>query len=472
MIERYLYKSERTLADVLFRVAEASPLKPHEKRMITEGYFLPSSPVLMFLGTELKRVTYASCFALNVKDDLDDIFDAARKIALITKYGGGVGIYLGNIRPRGAPLSEGGKASGVVSWLRVYNEVGDSVAQGGRRRGAYLALLPLTHEDARDFILSKYDSDLRPKNVLTNFNLSIAIESFDDFDNDLFDLACQLAMHGEPGFIFWEHVQAFNKTPDDPLLVNPCGEANIRHHEACLLGSVNLSKMVNNGYVDEQLLADAISVGVKFMNFILDRGVFPFPEYQFMQEINNKCAEHRRIGLGVMGYADMLLRLGVEYTDYEFADYFFSNFSRMAFSAMVANGFDNEALTAIAPTGSLSYLMECSSGIEPHFFIRSAKKTSNGCLILRNRTIDELGITETNRPMHFKLAHEIDPIDHINVLASIQRHIHQGVSKTINLPPDYNGDLRELVIYAHTLGLKGITFYKDGSRGNCIECLQ
>lgn len=447
MLFRYLHKGETSLEDVLRRVG------------VKNKDFFPSSPILMFRNTGLRKVTYASCFAFNVKDSLDEIFETVKKVALVTKYGGGVGLYFGNIRHYGSPISEGGIASGVVSWLRVFNEVGEAVRQGGRRRAAMLALLPLSHGDAESFITCK-----RIGGGITNFNLSVAVTE-KDFANPLFKKACELAATGEPGFVFWDNLQKPCKTPEDPFLVNPCGEANIRDHEACVLGSVKLSNMVKGNDVDWDRLGEAVRYGVSYLNDIVDEGVFPFPEHRFMEEINRKVRKYRRIGLGVMGYADLLLRLKIPYSQSaSFAEELFKFIRYVAESAKK----DNEALLAIAPTGSISMLARCSSGIEPYFSVKTRKNTSIGELTWEIDTLNEILSKEKDVPSYLETAHQIHPIDHIRVLASIQKYVDQSISKTVNLK---NWAVTvDLVIEAHKMGLKGITFYKDGARGTCVVC--
>ncbi len=487
--------------------------------------FLPNSPTLMNAGRTHGQL--AACFVLPVDDDLAGIFDALKWAALIHQSGGGTGFAFSRLRPRGDVVkTTHGVASGPVSFMRVYDSATEIIKQGGVRRGANMAVLAAEHPDVEEFVDAKRSAGLE------NFNLSVAapdalfraaaegrpwtlrhprtgepVRSV-DARGLLERIAASAWDSGEPGLVFLDRVEADNPTPDAGRFeaVNPCGEQPLLPFEACTLGSVNLSLFERGGRVDYPRLGACVRDAVRFLDDVLDQNTWPLPQ---IREISRR---NRKIGVGVMGWADLLVRLGVPYDAPEALAAaeevmgFVAREAAAASEALAAErgpfpGFATSALarrglpprrnatvTTIAPTGTLAIIAGCSSGIEPLFalaYVRRALDASElreehpllpGALRAAGAaealpTVRAMGRARGIRGVPdavgrlFATAHDVAPEAHVRMQAAFQRHVENGVSKTINLPrtatvEDVAGAFR----LAFELGCKGITVYRDGSR--------
>jgi len=503
--------------------------------------FLPNSPTLMNAGRGHGQL--AACFVLPVEDDLASIFDALKWAALIHQSGGGTGFSFSRLRPRGDLVrTTHGVASGPVSFIRVYDAATETIKQGGVRRGANMAVLRVDHPDIEDFVGAKEGPGLG------NFNISVAatdefmaaVEGGRPFSlrdprsgapvrelpaRDLFRRVAAAAWaSGEPGLVFLDRVNAANPTPDLGAIeaVNPCGEQPLLPFEACTLGSVNLSRFERGGAVDWERLGECVRDGVRFLDDVLDVNEWPLPAIARVSQRN------RKVGLGVMGWADLLLRLGIPYDDgraFSLAGDLMGFVQReargeserlaegrgafpgYATSALPARGERprrNATVTTIAPTGTLSVIAGCSSGIEPLFAVAYVRHALEGvelpeehpllAAVLRGpageaalRAVRRVGrargVPEVPEEVGrlFATAHDVAPEDHVRMQAAFQRQVDNGVSKTINLPREAPVESVERALaLAYRLGCKGITVYRDGSRegqvltrgfnGECPAC--
>lgn len=500
-------------------------------RMMSSLDFLPNSPTLMNAGTELGQL--AACFVLPIDDSIEGIFDAVKHTAIIQKTGGGTGFSFSRLRPEGDPVQSTAKvASGPVSFMRVFHAATSAIKQGGRRRGANMAVLRVDHPDIEKFITVKNDPT-----ELTTFNLSVAVT--DDFMNAvkddafynlvnprtgevvkqessrrIFRLIAESAWRsGEPGLLFIDRIERANPTPELGAIeaTNPCGEAPLLPFEACNLGSINLRNMVRNGKIDRVHLGNVVRNAIHFLDNVIDVNKYPLPE------IRRATQGNRKIGLGVMGFADMLIELGIPYdsddavetartimrmirtlaqaTSAELAHRRgpFPNFSQSAY-AHKRNGsaakLRNATTTTIAPTGTISLIAGCSSGIEPLFAVSWRRKALDNrelhCVhpafirmaqdrgFLNDSLLEEIShqtsvqhisaIPEDVRRL-FRTAHDIDPEWHLRIQAAFQEYTDNAVSKTINLPASATiDDVEKLYLMAYELTCKGVTVYRDGSR--------
>jgi ribonucleoside-diphosphate reductase alpha chain len=529
-------------------VAEAEP--PGERGAWAERFearmaaleFLPNSPTLMNAGREHGQL--AACFVLPVDDDLGSIFDALKWAALIHQSGGGTGFSFSRLRPRGDPVrTTHGVASGPVSFIRVYDAATETIKQGGVRRGANMAVLRVDHPDVEEFV------DAKRGPGLANFNVSVgatdafveAVEAGQPFAlrhprtgavvrtvaaRDLFRRIAEAAWaSGEPGIVFLDRVNAANPTPDlGPMeAVNPCGEQPLLPFEACTLGSLNLAHLERAGAVDWEALSVRVADGVRFLDDVLEVNAWPLPQ---VAEISRR---NRKVGLGVMGWADLLVRLGIPYDDpraVELGDELMGFVAREAHaasrrlatergafpgwptSAPAARGEAprrNATVTTVAPTGTLSVIAGCSSGIEPLFAVAYVRHALEGVDLPEvhpaleerlagagaggaspgasgaQRTEAALravrwtgrarGVPEVPEDVQrlFATAHDVAAEDHVRMQAAFQRHVDNGVSKTVNLPRDAPVEAVERAFrLAHRLGCKGITVYRDGSRAGQV----
>ena len=504
--------------------------------MMTEFKFLPNSPTLMNAGRRLGQL--AACFVLPVEDSMEGIFDALKNAALIHKSGGGTGFSFSRLRPKKSRVgTTGGVASGPVSFMRIFNTATEQVKQGGTRRGANMAILRVDHPDILEFINRKTKNQ-----ELNNFNISVAVtEAFmaavkEGGAYDLIDprnqrkvgrlnaaevyeqLVAQAWKNGDPGIIFLDRINADNPTPGlgEIESTNPCGEQPLLPMEACNLGSINLAKCVveddDGPVIDYPALKGLVRWSVRFLDNTIDVSRYPLPEIERMVRGN------RKIGLGVMGFADMLYQLKVPYNSEraleiaaEVMAYVrkesreasgelaeergtFENFDQSIFKDRKGPPMRNATTTTIAPTGTLSIIAGCSSGIEPLFALSFVRKVMDNDVLLEvnpffEQTAREMGfysrelmdvIAEEGTIRHmeeipesvrevFVTAHDVTPEWHIRMQAAFQKYTDNAVSKTVNLPGDSSvEDVRKVYDLAYGLECKGVTIYRDGSKENQV----
>lgn len=519
-------------------------------KLLDSGNFLPNSPTLMNAGNDLQQLS--ACFVLPIYDSMESIFETLKNAALIHKSGGGTGFSFSNLRPANARVrSTNGVSSGPISFLRVFNAATDAVKQGGTRRGANMAILNVDHPQILEFITCKEDI-----NNLTNFNISVgitdkfmqAVYKNEDYEliephtgktsgrlsaRDVFDTIIRLAhSNGEPGIVFIDRINKYNPTPKIGKIesTNPCGEQPLLPNEACNLGSLNLAAMIKNGDIDWNKLRTAVYDSVDFLDDVIDRSKFPLPEIDKMVKAN------RKIGLGIMGWADLLFRLDIPYdsqqaldlasSTMEFIDFHaktrsmliaqnkgaFPNFKDSIYDSgkldreirkqdwdklqleIQKNGIRNATTTTIAPTGTISMILNTSGGIEPQFSLVYVKNVMDGEKLLYinpyfEEAIKKAGIyskelmekvSENGSIAHidkipeklkkiFVTSHDINPRWHILMQAAFQKYTDNAVSKTINFPESATlEDIQMAYELAYESGCKGVTVYRDGSRQNQV----
>ncbi len=518
---RYLLPQE-TPDDLFYRVADAvdTPRSKDFLHVMKELLFIPNSPTLMNAGTPIGQLS--ACFVLPVEDSLRGIFSTLTTMALIHQSCGGTGFSFSHIRPAGDPVSSTcGAASGPLSFIRVFDEATNAVKQGGRRRGANMAVLASSHPDIIDFINAKN------RGGLSNFNLSVGFDAqfFHCLEHgsqyDLINprdgsvrniiearelwhaLGSAAWQSGDPGVLFLDIINRMNTMPGLGSIeaTNPCGEQPLLPYESCNLGSVNLSRCIAKGELDEELVRTVTRRGVQFLDAVIDVNRFPIPE------IREKTLLTRKIGLGIMGLADALILMEIPYESKEalrFADRTMGLISREALAtsrelgeengsfpaieqSIYSGAMRNATVTTIAPTGSLHLIAGTSSGIEPVFSLASTRRIGNRSVTIihpllkrylktlssgrdilaqvkRTGTLGTAPVPETIKEL-YRTATEISPDHHIRMQAAIQKHVDNAVSKTVNLPEHASVDeVCRIFLLARSLGCKGVTIYRYNSK--------
>jgi ribonucleoside-diphosphate reductase alpha chain len=548
--KRYLKKNERGEAteepiDMFLRVAgniaegefrfrdgeEAQRLYEESRErfldiMLTRK-FMPNSPTLMNAGRELQQLS--ACFVLPVEDSIDGIYDTLKHQAIIHKSGGGTGFGFSRLRPKNDLVqSTMGVSSGPVSFMAIYDASTDKIKQGGTRRGANMGILRVDHPDVEEFITCKKEND-----QINNFNISVAItdefmeavEADSDFDlknprdgqvmksvraKDLFRKIVEGAwLNGEPGVVFIDKINDDNPTPQFPIeATNPCSEAHLPAYDSCNLGSINLEKFYREetGDVDWDDLRETVHTAIRFLDNVIEQNNYP------LADIDQMSRGNRRIGLGVMGFADLLIKLGITYDSNE----------GLAFAEKVMKFVDDEAweesraladergvmpnyegsrhelrgdkvrnatVTTIAPTGTISMIAGCSGGIEPLFavafmrrqadmempdvnpeFVKIAKDRGFYSEDLMKKVAEHGSVRDVEEvPDDLRnvwvTSHDISSEWHVRMQAAFQKYTSMGISKTINLPNEATiEDVEDAYMQAFATGCKGIAVYRDGSR--------
>lgn len=505
--ERYLWRNEHgeiieTPQDMLERVAgtvaTAEQTEVTKRNWAVEFYevmaqldFLPNSPTLVNAGRPRPYGQLSACFVIDVSDSMEGIFDALKQTALITKSGGGIGANYSKLRSNGARInSTNGKASGPVSFMSMFDLSIDVVRQGGMRRGALMGVLDCKHSDLDEFIHSKTKDG-----KLSNFNISVmADDDFMKFEkNQQWAIAKQAWKTGDPGLLFFDRINLDNPTPHLGYLnaVNPCGETSLYPNEACNLGSINLAHMVkSDGTIDHKRLQSVVKTATRFLNDVIDINHYPLPE------IEAAVKRTRKIGLGVMGWAEMLFQMGIPYASERAVDLAvtvmdeINNVSHLT-SQTLAKGRGaypecktevqerNATCTCIAPTGTISLLADTSSGIEPLFALRHKRiafaKENKQELEYYNKYYQQACENSNKSTEYIKevfedsVAHKVSPYWHVAHQAAFQDHTDLAVSKTINLPNSATiQNVYDIYRTAWLAGCKGITVYRDGCKNEQV----
>ncbi len=547
---RYFRTGETSFEDVCKRVADALGETPADTdeyfKAMMNLEFLPNSPTLMNAGTPLGQLS--ACFTLPVNDSLPEIFDAIRWGAIIHQSGGGTGYNFSHLRPEGSPVrSTDGVASGPVSFMRVFNAATDVIKQGGRRRGANMGILNVWHPDIMKFIRCK-----AKEGDFSNFNISIMVSdefmrkvaagqftetwitdnagvsiTVGEIWNSIVDGAWR---NGEPGVLFYDTINRMNPTPQLGTIdtTNPCGEQPLLPFESCVLGSINLSKFVCAGSDDlDYINLDRITrLAVRFLDSVITKSVFP------IEQIKQNTTRTRKVGLGLMGVHDAMLMMHIPYDSDTGRNFCMDVMHRIndvavdesirlgkekgTFPAYEGSVWDkrgiiirNAALTTIAPTGTISLLAGCSSGIEPVFsYVYTRRNTVGKTFVLvhpyfeaelkrvladmgysgietekkRQEVIDHVHENGTVQDVEwlpesfkavFKTALDIQWRDHVLMQAAFQKHVHASISKTINMPNSATReDVAQAMLLAWKEGIKGMTLYRTGSREDVVLDLE
>jgi len=505
-------------------------------RMMASLNFLPNSPCLMNAGRDLQQL--AACFVLPVEDSLDAIFETVKQTALIHQSGGGTGFSFTHLRPKDDTVqSTGGMASGPLSFMRVFNMATEVIKQGGTRRGANMGVLRVDHPDIMEFITVK-----QQPNEMLNFNLSVgitkafmeALEKDDQYGlinprtkkevsriraKEVLETIVSAAWEtGDPGILFLDRINESNPTPElgEMESTNPCGEVPLLPYEPCVLGSINLSQMVKKGEkgweADFEKIRRTVRDAVHFLDNVIDMNQYPLPQIDQMAKGN------RKIGLGVMGLAHFFIRLGIPYNSQKalevvkglmsFIQYqarersielaeergVFPNYKGSIYDRSGGMRLRNATVTTIAPTGTLSLLANCSSGIEPLFAIQYTRRALEGMefqvmdplfielgekegflkqeliqSITEGASLKDLSQVPKDVKELFVTTFEISPVWHIKIQATFQEYTDNAVSKTINFPRDATKEeVREAFLMSYQERCKGITIYRSGSKGGQV----
>jgi ribonucleoside-diphosphate reductase alpha chain len=508
--------------------------------LMTSYRFLPNSPTLMNAGTDLGQL--AACFVLPVEDDIEGIFDAVKHAAMIHKSGGGTGFAFSRLRAKDSVVgSTGGVASGPLSFLKIFNCATEQIKQGGTRRGANMGILRIDHPDIMEFIKAKErDGDLN------NFNLSVglteafmqAVHEKADYDliapnsgkavsslnaREVFNILVQKAWEsGDPGIVFLDRINRDNPTPTlgEIESTNPCGEQPLLPYEACNLGSINLGlcfakgKNGKDSEIDWDELKRIVHLSVRFLDNVIDASVYPLPQ------INDTVRKNRKIGLGVMGWADLLYQLNIPYNSQTAVDMGervmkfiqaearsaskqlaaergeFTTYPESTFGAANLGPYRNATTTTIAPTGTLSIIAGCSSGVEPLFALSFVRNVMDNDKLVETNPYFEAALKNADAysgklmeeiakvgsikkmdhlPEHlrsvFVTSMDVEPIWHLKMQAAFQKFTDNAVSKTVNLPSSATKeDIWDIYWKAYEYGCKGVTVYRDGSKTSQVLC--
>jgi ribonucleoside-diphosphate reductase alpha chain len=552
--KRYLLKDDRqniieTPGELFRRVAShiaqaernfkssLSPAQVEETfyRMMRNLEFLPNSPTLMNAGGPLGQLS--ACFVIPVEDSIDGIFDALKSMAKIHQSGGGTGFSFSRLRPKNDLVTTTkGEASGPVSFMSIFDKATEVIVQGGKRRGANMGILRCDHPDIVDFIEAKVGNSR-----FANFNLSVgitdrfmkAVAGHGEFElvnprtqkrtksvraRTLFDLIVNAAwLTGDPGLIFLDEINRKNPTPAVGRIeaTNPCGELPLLPFESCNLGSINLARMVRGSTVDWEKLRQTVHAGIRFLDDVIEVNKYP------LSQIRALTLANRKVGLGVMGFADLLIHLGTPYHAREAKQFarklmrfiqreslrasarlaqergVFPNYPRSVYATKNLK-MRNATVNTVAPTGTISIIAGCSSGIEPLFAVSFVRNVLSGTQLFevnpifedlakkrgfynrdlvarlaRSGSIQEIEGIPSDIKKIFITTFDISPLHHLEIQAAFQAYTDNSVSKTVNLRDDATvEDVRRIYLAAYQKKCKGITIYRYGSKKEQVLALQ